>query len=160
MEVQKEREMKHIYKYLLLAILTGAVLACGLISNPLSGAQNFASTAEAMASAIPSGLPDVTKYMNPQGTPATDWNGIPIMPQASAGQEFSKSTYSFRISGVDEPTIQSFYLDKLKTAGWSSQFSAAGGSSGGIMLFTKDTQVLSITIAKSDQDEVVLLNLQ
>jgi hypothetical protein len=151
--------MKHIYKYLLLVILIATVLACGVISNPLSGAQNFASTAQAMASAIPSGLPDVTKYLNPQGTPAKEWNGIPIMPQATAGQEFSKSTYSFRISGVDEPTIQSFYTDQLKTLGWSSQFSAAGGSSGGIMLFTKGSQVLSITITKSDQDEVVLLSL-
>lgn len=152
--------MKRIYKYMLLAILTGAVLACGLISNPLSGAQKFASTAEAMASAIPSGLPDVTKYLNPQGQPVPEWNGIPVMPQASAGQEFNKNTYSFRISGVDEPTIQAFYTDKLKALGWSSQFSAAGGSSGGIMLFTKDSQVLSITITKADQDEVVLLNLQ
>ncbi len=152
--------MRRIFQYTLLAILIGTVLACGIISNPLSGAQNIASTAEALASALPTGLPDVSKYLNPQGQPVSDWNGIPIMPQASAGEEFSKSTYSFRISGVDSTAIQSFYNDKLKAAGWSSPFSAQGGSAGGLMLFTKESQVLTITITKSDQDEVVLLSLQ
>ena len=152
--------MRRIYRYMLLAILTVTVLACGLISNPLSGAQNLAATAEAIGSAIPTGLPDVTKYLNPQGQPVKEWNGIPIMSQATAGQEFSKGTYSFRISGVSEQDIQTFYNDQLKTAGWSSPFSAQGGSAGGFMLLTKESQVLTITITKADQDEVVLLSLQ
>ncbi len=152
--------MRRIFKFTLLAILTGTVLACGIISNPLSGAQNIASTAEALASAIPTGLPDVSKYLNPQGKPVSEWNGLPIMPEASAGQEFSKSTYSYRISGVDSAAIQTFYNDKLKAQGWSSPFSAQGGGEGGFMLFTKESQVLTITITKSDQDEVVLLSLQ
>jgi len=145
---------------MLLAILIVTALACGLISNPLSGAQNLASTAEAMASAIPSGLPDVSKYLNPQGKPATDWNGIPIMSQATAGEEFSKSTYSYRASGVTAQDVQTFYNDKLKALGWSSPFSAQGGSTGGLMLFTKESQVLTITITPADQDLVVLLTLQ
>ncbi len=152
--------MKHLHKFILLAILTVTVLACGVISNPLSGAQELASTAEAVASALPTGLPDVTKYLNPQGKPVSDWNGIPIMTQATAGEEFSKGTYSYRVSGVTEQDIQTFYNDKLKAAGWDSPFSAQGGSAGGLMLFTKASQVLKITITKADQDEVVLLALQ
>ncbi len=152
--------MKYFHKYIFLAILTVAVLACGVISNPLSGAQNLASTAEAIASALPTGLPDVTKYLNPQGKPVSEWNGIPIMTQATAGEEFSKGTYSFRVSGVSEQDIKAFYNDKLKAAGWDSPFSAQGGSAGGLMLFTKASQVLTITITKADQDEVVLLSLQ
>ena len=92
--------MRRVYQLMLWTILIATVLACGLISNPLSGAKNLASTAESMASAIPSGLPDVSKYLNPQGTPVSEWNGIPVMTQATAGQEFSKSTYSYRVSGV------------------------------------------------------------
>jgi hypothetical protein len=152
--------MKHIHKFMLLAILTVTALACGAISNPLSGAQNLASTAEAMASAIPTGLPDVSKYLNPQGEPVSEWNGIPVMSQATAGEEFSKGTYSYRVSGVAEQDIQAFYNDKLKAAGWESPFSAQGGSAGGLMLFTKESHVLTITITKADQDEVVLLSLQ
>lgn len=152
--------MARTYKFMLLAILIVSALACGVISNPLSGVQNVASTAEALASAIPSGIPDVSKYLNPQGKPVTEWNGIPIMSEATAGQEFSKSVYSYRLSGTDEPAIQTFYNDKLKAAGWSSPFSAEGGSAGGLMLFTKELQVLTITITKADQDTVVLLTLQ
>ncbi len=152
--------MRRVYKVILFTILTATVLACGVISNPLSGAKNIASTAEAMASALPTGLPDVSKYLNPQGKPVSEWNGIPIMSQASAGQEFSKSTYSYRISGVAAQDVQTFYNDKLKAAGWASPFSAQGGSTGGLMLFTKEAQVLSITITPADQDLVVLLNLE
>ncbi len=152
--------MQRFYKYLLLVILLGTLLACGVISNPLSGVQNVASTAEAMASAIPSGIPDVSKYLNPQGKPVTDWNGIPIMTQATAGEEFSKSTYSYRIGGVTMQDVQTFYNDKLKALGWSSPFSAQGGSAGGLMLFTKESQVLTITITESDKELVVLLSLQ
>jgi hypothetical protein len=169
--------MTRIFKYMLLAILIVTALACGVISNPLSNAQGLASTAEAMASAmpissefpglastaealasaIPSGIPDVSQYMNPQGTPVTDWNGIPIMTQASAGQEFNANTYSFRVSGVSETDVESFYKDKLPAAGWTAPFSAQGGTEGGFMLFTKNSAVLSITVTKSDQDLVVLL---
>lgn len=152
--------MTRIYKLTFIAILTVTALACGITSNPLSGAQNLASTAQALASAIPTGLPDVTKYMNPQGAPATDWNGIPIITQATAGQEFSKGTYSYKATGVTEQDVQAFYNDKLKAAGWDSPFSAQGGSAGGLMLFTRESQVLTITITKSDQDLVVLLSLQ
>ncbi len=151
--------MKRVYKLLFFTILTGTALACGL-TNTISGAQNLASTAEAVASAIPSGVPDVAKYLNPQGKPGTDWNGIPIMTQATAGQEFDANTYSFRASGVTAQDVQTFYNDKLKAAGWSSTFSAAGGSSGGIMLFTKDSSILSITITPVDQDLVVLFAMQ
>lgn len=152
--------MRRAYQVMLLTILIASVLACGVISNPLSGAKNFASTAEAMASAIPSGIPDVSQYVNPQGAPVSEWNGIPIMTQATAGQEFSKSTYSYRASGVTAQDVQVFYNDKLKAAGWGSPFSAQGGSTGGLMLFTKESQVLSITITPSDQDLIVLLVLQ
>ena len=149
--------MSRIYKVAFVTILVIASLACGLISNPISGAQNLASTAEAMASAIPSGMPDVTQYLNPSGAPVTDWNGIPIMTQASAGQEFNKNTYSYKASGITEADVEAFYKDKLVPLGWTSQFGAQGGSSGGVMLFTKDSRVLSITISKSDQDFVILL---
>ncbi|HTO99888.1 MAG TPA: hypothetical protein VMJ64_00835 [Anaerolineales bacterium] len=152
--------MIRVYRPTLFAILIVTTLACGVISSPLSGVQSVAQTAQALASAIPSQLPDVSKYLNPQGTPVSEWNGIPVMDQATAGEEFSKNVYSYRVSGADEQTIQSFYSDKLKAAGWESPFSAQGASAGGLMLFTKDSQVLSITIAKVDQDSVVLLTLQ
>jgi hypothetical protein len=152
--------MSRINKSGFIAILGIASLACGLISNPLSGAQNFASTAEAIASAIPSGVPDVGQYLNPSGTPVETWNEIPIMPQATTGQEFNKNTYSFKTSGLTEADVEAFYKTKLISLGWTSQYGAQGGSQGGIMLFSKGSNILSITITQTDQDTVVLLITQ
>lgn len=151
----------------LLCVLVLAGIACGLVSNPISGAQNFASTAEAMASAIPSAfpsgmpnIPDVSQYMNSSGTPATEWNGIPIMSQATAGQEFDKSTYSYKASGVTGTDIQTFYSDKLTAAGWTSSLSAMAGDAGGVLVYSKGSNTVTITVAKSDADFLVLLVMQ
>ncbi len=152
--------MSSVYKISLVSLLVAASLACGLISNPLSGAQNLASTAEAVASAIPSGIPDVSQYLNPTGAPVSTWNDIPIMPQATAGQQFNSSTYSFKATGITETDVETFYKDKLTALGWTSQFGAQGGSQGGIMLFSKNSSVLSITVTTVNQDTVVLLLMQ
>ncbi len=169
--------MSRISRYVVLSAAVMVGLACSLISAPVSQVQNFASTAEALATtipstaealatAIPSGvpnipdIPDVSGYLNPTGAPATEWNGIPIMPQATAGQEFSSSTYSYKIPLMAQSEIETYYDAQLKDLGWTSEFSAATGAQGGLLLFSKDSQVLTITVAKSDQDLVVLLLLE
>lgn len=160
--------MSRTYKFILISILIAASLACGLITNPINDAQNLASTAQAIATSMPiqtlqaigTSIPDVNQYLNPTGAPVSEWNAIPVMPQATAGQEFNKNTYSYKASGITEADVQSFYNDKLKALGWTSPFSAQGGSTGGIMLFTKDSSVLSITVTTVDQNTVVLLLMQ
>lgn len=160
--------MHRINKIPYLVVLVLASLACGLITNPINDAQNLAATAQSIATnvpiqtleALPSLMPEAAQYLNPTGTPVSQWNSIPIMSQAKAGQEFNKNTYSFKASGITATDVQTFYTDQLKTLGWSSTFSALGGSQSGTMLFTKDSSVLSITVTTSDQDVVVLLLLQ
>ncbi len=160
--------MSRFYKFTLIVVLAAATLACGLF-NTVSQAQNFASTAQAVASsmplstleAMPSAMPDVSSYLNPTGKPVTNWNNVPVMSQATAGQEFNKTTYSFKVNAsVSE--IQTFYSDQMKSLGWTSGFSAQGGSQGGVMLFTKDSNVLTITItpATDNNGSVVILLLQ
>ena len=173
--------MSRIFKFTLLSTLILFSFACGLISNPLNQAKGLASTAEAMATsnpvsfstiealpssmplstleALPSSMPEVGKYLNPTGKPVSNWNNIPIMPQATAGQEFNKNTYSFKASAT-ATDVQTFYTGQLKTLGWSSSFSAQGGGQGGVMLFTKDSKFLTITITSSNNSVVVLLVLQ
>ena len=173
--------MSRIFRFTLLSILVLFTFACGLITNPINQAKGLASTAEAIATAnpgslstlealpssmplstleaLPSSMPEVEKYLNPTGTPVSNWNDIPIMTQASAGQEFDKHTYSFKADAT-ATDVQTFYTDQLKALGWSSSFSAQGGGQGGVMLFTKSGAVLSITIAPSNKSVVVLLILQ
>jgi hypothetical protein len=155
--------MSQLSRIAIISVLLAAGLACGLITNPIGDVQNLASTAQAAVSAIPSGMPnmpDVSGYLDPTGAPVGEWNGIPVMPQATAGQQFNENTYSFRAGGVSQADVQTFYSDKLKALGWTSQFSAAGGSEGGFMLFTKDSSVITITAVAKDQDTVVLLITQ
>jgi len=159
--------MHKLDRYLLLLSLGLASLACGLITTPIRDAKNIASTAEAMASAnplqtleaLPSAMPDVGQYLDPVGTPDAQWNEIPIMPQASSGQQFSESVYSFKVdASVDD--VQNFYKDGLTTLGWSQELSAQGGSDGGLMFFTKDTSLLTITISSADQGGLVVVLVQ
>ncbi len=151
--------MSHTSRLELFGLLGVAALACGLGTGTVPGVQDLASTAEAVASSIPSAMPnipDVTGYLNPTGAPAKDWNGIPVMKEATAGQEFDKNTYSFKAGTVAAADAQSFYNTQLKGLGWSSSFSGTVGSEA-VMVFTKGSSVLTIVVTKSDKDTVVLL---
>jgi hypothetical protein len=71
--------------------------------------------------------------------PLADWNGIPIMPQAIAGQPANAGAYAFKVP-VDSGTIESYYRDKLKSLGWNLADRRWQG-----MKFTKDKRVLLVT---------------
>jgi hypothetical protein len=117
-------------------------------------------TLQALPSAIPSLealATNVGNMFDPQGTPVQEWNGIPIMPQATAGQEFSEnSSYSFKFTGTTQE-VQDFYVDQLTPLGWSQPFSFPVEAEGGILTFGKDDTTLLITITASEGTVVVLL---
>ncbi len=127
--------MSRLSKFLSIIMVMVFLLACSLATQPVQDAENLAKTAEAIGSAIPAGtlealpsmapslaalettLPDLGNVFNPQGTPAKEWKGIPIMPQATAGQEFPKdSSYSFKAT-VTVKEVQDFYSQKLTDLG-------------------------------------------
>jgi hypothetical protein len=130
-------------------------LACATITQPISDAKNLAATAQAFATSIP----DVKAYMDPQGTPVAEWNGIPIMTQASAGQEFNAKTYSFKAAAT-ATEVQAFYKEKLTALGWSEPFNVPGGTTMAVMIFQKETSLLTISVTPSGDQVVVVLNLQ
>jgi hypothetical protein len=152
--------MSRIAKFSFAAILILASLACGLISGPLNQAQDLAGTAQAMASSMPvstlqamsSAMPDITKMFNPTGKPVSTWSGIPIMPQATAGEEFSATSYSYKVP-VAAADVQTFYDQQLKAAGWTSQFGLSVTSSGGVMVYQKDNVVVTFTVAQDPNDK-------
>ena len=149
-----------------IAPLTSLVLvslACGLLTAPISGVKDVAATAEALATSLPSdmpripGVPDVSAYLNPVGAPAAEWKGIPIMAQASAGEEFDDATYSYRVPGIAGIGVEEFYDARLEGLGWQSVARTKVGSAGGYMLFTKGADAVNIMVTKSEGDIVVLL---
>lgn len=147
-------------------------MACSLFTAPISGAQNLTSTAEALAMTLPSGIPeiegmpdipgmpDVSEFLNPSGAPASEWKSIPLMPEASAGQEFNPSTYSFRAPGITGTEVEEFYDARLEPLGWSLTVRTNAGRAGSYMLFTKGTSALGIMVTESEGDIVVLLIMQ
>ena len=156
--------MSRVYRFVLLPLVLAGSLACGLITKPISDAKNLAATAEALASAmpletlqaLPSQMPDAGQYLNPVGAPLKEWNGIPVMPQATAGQEVNATTYSFKANAA-VAEAKNYYDTALPGLGWSRAFSAQTDNSGAQMLFTKESSFLSITITPTDNQVVVFL---
>lgn len=178
--------MSRLSKFLMVLGLVLFVLACNFVAQPIRDAQDIAGTAQSFASALPietlqalasaipaetlQALPSVAptlealathfgNFFNPQGTPITEWNGIPIMPQATAGQEFDSTTYSFKATATAQE-VQDFYNAQLTTLGWTQSFSMPGGADAALMLFEKDDQTLTITVAPTESSIVVLLTLE
>ena len=169
--------MSRLSKYLLVITLIVFVLACNTVTKPFNDAQNVVETAQSFATAMPletlqsfatnmpvetlqaisSAIPNLEDMFNPQGEPVTEWNCIPIMSQATAGQEFADSnTYSFKADAtVKEAT--DFYDGEMTKLGWSSTFNLPGDANGAVLVFSKDSNIATITITSSDGSIVVIL---
>ena len=169
--------MTRLSKLLLLVTLLVFILACNTVTKPISDAQNVASTVQSVASALPietlqafatnqpvetlqalaTSLPDIGNMFNPQGDPVKEWNGIPVMSQATAGQEFTDAkSYSFKANATVKEA-EDFYNAEMPKLGWSATVSLPGSSQGAVLLFSKDSSVLTITITSQNDAIVVLL---
>ena len=163
--------MSRISKLLIVSALALFILACNLITSPINDVENVASTAQAFASempfetlqalatsvpvqtfeALPSAIPEVGQYFDPSGTPVDLWNDIPVMPQATTGEEFSASIYSYTVP-ASATDVQQFYNQNLEELGWTSPFGFQISEEGGIMFFQKESEFLTITVVPDQND--------
>jgi hypothetical protein len=163
--------MSRTSKFLLAGFAAVFILACNLVTKPINDVGGVAETAEAFASempfetlqalatavpvqtfeALPSAIPEIGQYFDPSGTPVDQWNSIPVMPGAIAGQEFSASVYSYTVPGTTAD-VQQFYNQQMETLGWTSPFGFQVSEEGGIMFFQKESEFLTITIASDQSD--------
>lgn len=168
--------MSRLSRYLLVCALIVFMLACNAITRPFNDAQNVVETAQSFATSMPIGtiqavvtnmpvqtlesvasqIPDFGNMFDPKGEPVAEWSGIPIMPQATAGQEHDANNYSFKFSGTAKEA-QDFYTDALAKLNWSTMITMPGDENGALMVFQKDSSILTITITASDGSVVVLL---
>lgn len=117
-------------------------------------------TLQALPSAIPTVEALATDFgntLNPQGTPVQEWRGVPVMPQAIAGQEFGDS-YSFKVNATVQE-IQDYYDQELTALGWSQPFEFPLEEEGGFLFYNKDDSVLTVFITPSEGSMVVLLTV-
>jgi hypothetical protein len=68
-------------------------------------------------------------YSNPVGTPLQTWHDVPIMPQATSGQEFQSDIYSYKAAASLEQGTK-FYSDKSKSLNWSCTLVTGYGGTG------------------------------
>lgn len=109
--------------------------------------------------AVGSQIPDFGNFFNPEGTPVSEWNGVPVMPQATAGQEFTDSnTYSFKVDATIQE-VQDYYNTELEKLGWSSSFTMPGNDTVAVLTYQKENSFLTVTITDIDGSVVVLLSL-
>lgn len=186
---QKEILMSRLAKFISLSILILFVLACSTVTQPFQDAQNLAATAQSFATTLPmetlqalatqipvetlralpssaptfealaSAMPDFEGYFNPEGTPVSEWNGIPVMPQATAGEEFADgTTYSSKVN-ASVKEAQDFYSAELPKLGWSPSFSMPGNDMVAVLVFQKDSSILTVTITDVNGSVVVVLTL-
>lgn len=180
--------MSRLNKSLSITILVLFVLACNFVTEPIRDVQNVAETAQSFASALPvetlqalasqvasqvpietlqalpSAVPSLEAFatqfgsiFDPQGTPVQVWREIPIMPQATAGQEFDGETYSFKVNATSQE-VQDFYTAELPKLGWEALSMPTQGDAM-LMVFSKGSNILTITVAPAQSEMVVLLVL-
>jgi hypothetical protein len=181
--------MTRFNKFLSLSILVLFILACNTVTKPISDAQNLAGTAQSIASSLPvetlqamasqipvetlqalpssvptfealaSQLAPIGDMFNPQGTPVSEWNGIPIMSQATTGEDFPDTkSYSFKANATVKEA-QDFYKAELEKLGWSSFVNVPSDANGAILIFNKEGSTLTITIAESEGSILVILTM-
>lgn len=130
-----------------------SAIASAIPQETLQALPSAFPTLEALASA----LPEFEGICEAQGSPAQDWKGVPIMPEATAGQEMGDgNSYCFKADTTVE-AVQAFYDEKLTALGWSQPFNVPFEGEFGLMVFRKEQSSLAITVTSVEGSVVVLL---
>jgi hypothetical protein len=105
----------------------------------------------------PTNTPDTVAALVPESQPASEWNGIPIMPNAIAG-EGDEESYVFTVKASPQQ-VQEYYQLELGKLGWQL-FGAGNGNSSSLMLMFTNNASTTLTIsviAKGDEVLVLLV---
>lgn len=168
-------------------LLTGALmfaLACNFITRPLDQAQQAVETVQSIATALPietlqafpsalpeievptgmpdigmpTGMPDFGNMADPKDPPLTEWNGIPVIPSATAGNE-SSGIYSYKAAATIAEVFD-YYKAEMPTLGWNEFFSMPDSGSGALLTFERENGIATITITASGDGVLVFLASQ
>jgi hypothetical protein len=98
-------------------------------------------------------LSNIRQYFNPVGTPVQNWNSIPIMPEATAGQEFNSNIYSYKATARLAQAL-AFYTGKAKSLGVNNppETGSAGSGDQATHMVTFISYNLTIVISSFDND--------
>ncbi len=99
------------------------------------------------------GLSNISMYFHPIGTPLANWRAVPIMSEATAGQEFPGNIYSYSAKATLDRARQ-FYAEKAQSLGLSNVPATgfAGSGSQATHQVTFFSFNLTIVLASYDND--------
>jgi hypothetical protein len=141
------KQVGWIQAILVIALVVGVTLFNLIpVFRSNAPATSIALTYEALSSGKVSDFNSTDK-------PLSSWNDIPIMPQATSGQQLGNDRYRFRVP-TDSGKISDFYTDKLKALGWTITDSQFLG-----LQFTKDKHTLLVTLAPASDEESFVVTL-
>ena len=161
--------MKTIGKAILLSVLVITLASCNTFapkptetptptetSLPTSTSTLEPTNTPTKTPVPPTETPSAPVLPMPSGKPSSEWEGIPVMPNAIAGEGDSKG-YSFTINASPDE-IQKFYEKELGKLGWSMFTSGQGTTNAILLIFMKDAGTLSVSmIPQPDGITYVLL---
>lgn len=171
--------MKNHRKSLIVIPVLLFVLACQAVTRPIEQVQDTAGTAAAFATQAgelvtqvsgvatnisplgtlipdPSAIPDFPygDILDPKSTPLSEWNDIPVMPGAIAGDE-SEGVYGYKIAATSQE-VKDYYAAQLPPLGWAEEFAMPMADTA-ILLYLKGEQALTITIMPGENGELIVL---
>jgi hypothetical protein len=99
---------------------------------------------------------DTVSARVPEGKPAIEWNGIPIMPGPIAGDGDAES-YVFTIKATPQH-VREYYEEELLKLGWNQFATEEGGDESLILMFMNtDSAILTVSIISKGDEVLVLL---
>ncbi len=104
----------------------------------------------------PTATPDIIAELMPEGEPASEWKGIPIMPEALAG-EGDEQSYVFTVQATSQQ-VQEYYQRELGKRGWQLNARGAGSNASLMLIFMDNTStMLTVSILVKGDGSLVLL---
>ena len=150
--------MKNFGNVILLSVLILVLASCSSIAPKptetpvptetslptLTSTPEPTNTPTKTSAAPPTEKPTALVLPTPSGKPSSEWEGIPIMPNAIAG-EGDSTGYSFTINAETEE-IQNYYEKELGKLGWNMFASGQGTTDAVFLIFMKGAGTLSVSI--------------
>jgi hypothetical protein len=103
--------------------------------------------------------PTPTEFTLPEpvGTPAARWSGIPIMPEATAGEE-DEGAYFYSVPVTPED-VAAYYEEQLPPLGWRPFAEGTGENGALLILYKKGSSILTLSIIVLEGHVQVLITL-
>ena len=91
----------------------------------------------------------------PSGTPASNWQGIPVMPVALAGKG-DNSSYTFTVKG-QVGDVQKYYEAEMPKLGWNLFAGGQGTTNAILLMFMKGTELITVSIIPQEGDLILVM---